>query len=514
MKWEIEAMRRYWLALVVVISLLLTACSQQADPEPNRSPTTAPAAAPTTAPAAAPTTAPAIVNGTLIASGRVQPVTVLDLSFVNAGSVAEVLAQPGDRVRAGDIIASLDIRALDLAVAEARVALAEARANYELLQSGATPEQIEQAEAEIARARARLADGRTNVTQSDIAAAQAELREARAVLERIQKGITPEDRARLEASVAEARARLQTRINNLAGEKTQLESQIERLANELRNAQDDYSRVAWMNQQIVAGGGQLTQAQIDNETRLLRAVENAERRLQEARVALETVRQNEFSEIAAYRAEVDQAEALLAEALRPPTPDQIAAAEKRILQAEARLAQLTVNHPNEVAVYEAELRKAEADLARLTAPPLSAQIALAQARIERAEIELRKVELNRERYQIRAPIDATVVSVVVQPGQTVDASQRVLTIATLDQWQIVVPELSEIHVSLIKENDPVTISFIALPDVRLSGRVRYIEPIGQETGIGTTYTVRIEPDSWDPRLRWNMNAQVVFSASN
>ncbi|WP_322486799.1 HlyD family secretion protein [Chloroflexus sp.] len=506
-------MPRFWFLVIAIWVLLLNACSQPAATD------TAPVVAspaPTAAalPATAPTAAPAIVNGTLIANGRVQPVTVLDLSFVSAGSVAEVLVKPGDRVRAGDIIASLDIRTLDLALAEAKVALAEAQANYELLISGATPEQIEQAQAEIARARARLADGRTNVTQSDIAAAQAELREAREVLERLRKGITPEDRARLEAAIAEAKARLQTRINNLAGEKTQLESQIERLANELRNAQDDYSRTKWANEQIVAGGGQLTQAQIDNETRLLRAVENAERRLQEARVALETVRQNEFSEIAAYRAEVEQAEALLADALRPVTPDQIAAAEKRILQAEARLAQLTINHPNEVAVYEAELRKAEADLARLTAEPASAQIAIAQARIERAEIELRRIELNRERYQIRAPINATVVSVNAQPGQTVEASQWVVTIATLDQWQIVVPNLSEIYISLVQENDPVTIGFIALPDVRLSGRVSYIEPVGQESGIGTIYTVRITPDSWDPRLRWNMNAQVTFSAGS
>lgn len=506
-------MRRFWLFVIAVCVVLLNACSQPAatDSEPA---VASPVPTAATSPAAAPTAAPAIVNGTLIASGRVQPVTVLDLSFVGAGSVAEVLVKPGDRVRAGDMLASLDIRTLDLTMAEAKVALAEAQANYELLISGATPEQIEQAQAEIARARARVADGRTNVTQSDIAAAQAELREAREVLNRLRNGITPEDRARLEAAVAEAKARLQTRINTLAGEKTQLESQIERWANDLRNAQDDYSRTKWANEQIVAGGGQLTQAQIDNEARLLRAVENAERRLQEARVALETVRQNEFSEIAAYRAEVEQAEALLADALRPATPDQIAAAEKRILQAEARLAQLTINHPNEVAVYEAELRKAEADLARLTAKPASAQIALAQARIERAEIELRKIELNRERYQIRAPIDATVVSVNAQPGQTVEANQRVITIATLDQWQIVVPNLSEIHISLVQENDPVTISFIALPDVRLSGRVSYIEPVGQESGIGTTYTVRITPDSWDPRLRWNMNAQVTFSAGS
>lgn len=504
-------MRRFWLMLITTLALLLSACAQQTMPDTEAVAMATPQATESSS-APAPTAAPTIVNGTLIANGRVQPMTVLDLSFVNGGSVVEVLVKPGDRVRAGDVMASLDIRALDLTLAEARVALAEAQANYEQLRSGATPEQIAQAEAEIERARARLADGRTNVTQSDIAAVQAELREARAVLERLQKGITPEDRARLEAAVAEAKARLQTRINTLAGEKTQLESQIERLANELRNAQDDYSRTAWANQQIVANGGQLTQEQIDNETRLLRAVENAERRLQEARVALETVRQNEFSEIAAYRSEVEQAEALLADALRPATPDQIAAAEKRILQAEARLAQLTINHPNEVAVYEAELRKAEADFARLVAEPTSAQIAIAQARIERAELEVRRAELNRERYQIRAPIDATVVAVTVQPGQTVEANQRVITLATLDQWQIVVPDLSEIHVSLIQENDPVTISFIALPDLRLSGRVSYIEPIGQETGIGTTYIVRIIADNWDQRLRWNMNAQVVFSA--
>ncbi|NJN15534.1 MAG: HlyD family efflux transporter periplasmic adaptor subunit [Oscillochloris sp.] len=506
------------LTLITAGAFAISACSPTQPPEPSadldRPAATAQAPATTSAPE--PPVSPQqpasdggirLADGTVITNARVQPATVVELSFEIGGMIQEVMVRPGETVQAGDVLARLDTRRLELQVEEARAQLAEARANYERLVAGATPEQINRAEAEIDEAQARLAANQNNVTAEELAAARAELREANAVMARLKAGPRSEDIAVMQAAVDNAKARLQTRRDTLSAEKLRIESSIERVANELRNAQDYYSRLYWANQ----GKDNLDQADRDAEAQALRDVQNQEQRIEELKLALEEAQKNEISEIAAYEADVRQAEARLNIVLLPVDADQIAAAEKRILNARARIAELTgAEREFSIDALNAQVRQAEADYAALVADPTTSDLALAESRLLRAEVVLKQAELDVERVAVRTPISGTIATMSIEPGQVTQGGDVAFVVADLNTWQVITEDLNELSISRIREGDPATITFFALPDLSLPGTVSFIETIGRDEGVGTSYTVTVTPDQWDERLRWNMTAQVTF----
>jgi HlyD family secretion protein len=138
------------------------------------------------------------------------------LNFESSGTVAEILIKEGDTVRAGAPLARLDARDLSLRVEQAQVNLEQARADYDRLLEGATPEQIAAVEAEIARARGQLQATAGSVTPADIAAARAELESARARLAALLAGPKAPEVASAQAAVDQARIGLQQQRDALS----------------------------------------------------------------------------------------------------------------------------------------------------------------------------------------------------------------------------------------------------------------------------------------------------------
>ena len=62
----------------------------------------------------------------------------------------------------------------------------------------------------------------------------------------------------------------------------------------------------------------------------------------------------------------------------------------------------------------------------------------------------------------------------------------------------------------VREGAAATITFDALPGLELAGRVLQIRPLGENKQGDMTYTVVIQPDQLDDRLRWNMTAAVAI----
>lgn len=60
----------------------------------------------------------------------------------------------------------------------------------------------------------------------------------------------------------------------------------------------------------------------------------------------------------------------------------------------------------------------------------------------------------------------------------------------------------------MKVDQPVDITFDALPERKLTGQVKRIEPMATPGKGGTNYTVIISLDKLDPDLRWGMTAFV------
>ena len=56
------------------------------------------------------------------------------------------------------------------------------------------------------------------------------------------------------------------------------------------------------------------------------------------------------------------------------------------------------------------------------------------------------------------------------------------------------------------------VTFDALPDLELTGRVSAVEPYGESRQGDIVYTVVVMLDRQDPRLRWNMTAKVSIES--
>jgi HlyD family secretion protein len=143
------------------------------------------------------------------------------------GQLAAIKVKKGDRVRAGDVVAELSALELTASVAQARAALAAAKADRDNVYSGVRAEEIASLAAGVAKAKSKLeyaelqharvaylARSDTASQQSldqavnDAAAARADVEEAQANHDAAQAGPTVEQRAIADAQVQAAAAAL------------------------------------------------------------------------------------------------------------------------------------------------------------------------------------------------------------------------------------------------------------------------------------------------------------------
>src|SRR6185369_13974825 len=82
------------------------------------------------------------IKATVLATGEVVSSTDLDLSFKGSGVVQRVNVTEGQKVKSGDILATLAQNDQAASLTSARGALAQAQANYEKVISGASSEDV------------------------------------------------------------------------------------------------------------------------------------------------------------------------------------------------------------------------------------------------------------------------------------------------------------------------------------------------------------------------------------
>ncbi len=154
----------------------------------------------------------------------------VSLAFEQPGRIEKLLVQEGDKVKAGQVLATLNTNALQI---QAKQAQAQLKAQQEAIvkqQVGARPEEISQARAQLASAQADLdkasknlqrlqilvisTDGRAisqqelDYAKSNQHSAEAAVRERQANLELVIKGARQEDREATKAQYDATKANL------------------------------------------------------------------------------------------------------------------------------------------------------------------------------------------------------------------------------------------------------------------------------------------------------------------
>lgn len=171
--------------------------------------------------------------------------------------------------------------------------------------------------------------------------------------------------------------------------------------------------------------------------------------------------------------------------------------------------------------------QADYDSAASAVAVARAQIDALDAQIAQSEVAIETARANLGYTKITAPIGGTVLAIVSQEGQTVNASQSTPTIAILGQLDTMTvhTEISEADIVKVEPGQPVWFTILGEPGRRYEATLRAIEPAPESirndssiTSSGTTtgsssseaiyYNGLFDVPNPDGRLRTYMTAQV------
>jgi HlyD family secretion protein len=145
------------------------------------------------------------------ANGTINADRSINLSPKTAGVIKTLLVKEGDRVRPGQIIATMDDSNLRGQIIQFQGQLAQQEANLKRLQAGNRPEDIAKAQAQLTEAQANLQLLKAGNRPEDIAKAAAQLAEAQSNLQQLKAGNRPQEIAQTAARLQQSRATLKQR---------------------------------------------------------------------------------------------------------------------------------------------------------------------------------------------------------------------------------------------------------------------------------------------------------------
>jgi HlyD family secretion protein len=137
---------------------------------------------------------------------------------------------------------------------------------------------------------------------------------------------------------------------------------------------------------------------------------------------------------------------------------------------------------------EAESARGEAEARKAACASASTAVRLSETGVEVASAHLARVEAERQRSFVRAPVDGRVIDIMVRPGELIGES-GILELAQVDQMKAIA-EVYETDIRRVKTGQRATINSAALED-ELTGTVESIRhKVQKQDEIGTDPAAR------------------------
>lgn len=363
---------------------------------------------------------------------------------------------------------------------------------------------IATARPQVLAAEARLARLRAGATEAEREAARAALAQAKARLDEIVKGATPEQLAIAERQLALARNQEylaqanEQELNRRTGGGETVSPLAPLYSKDIGRAQ---LGVAWEATKLV-------EAQVE----ALKAPASAER-------------------LAQAQAAVDQAQAQLRRLEQGPTAEEVRVAEMEVAAAKANLSSLLemLSNPQSAralvdAAYaqwqaaEAAVAAAEARLEAGRKGATPQQLAAAQAQVRQAEAALAVLSVQMEKSTPRAPRDGVILERLVNAGESVVPGSRLATVASLDEVYLTI-YVPETQVGRVRLGQAVSVGVDSYPGEVFTGKVVHIADKAEYTPrnvqsprerTNTVFAVKVALANADQRLKPGMPADATI----
>lgn len=409
----------------------------------------------------------------LLGSGTIEA-TEISMVAEMGGQLKEVLAQEGEQVKAGQVLARLDTAILDAQIRQARARVRVAEAARALVEAGPRPEEVAQAEAAVAQARA-AAEAARQAWENAVA-----LRENQQDLE-VQiaavQGQVQVAQSQVEAAEAAARA---------AQQEQELLGRVVRMLEEGYDILIPDPHGGYTTTHVHAPPHQLEEARYQWNLASQRAWEMW-KGLDAAKTALE-----------GYARSLSN---LLGQKEDP-------------LVLEAQVAATEAN----LRVAEAAVEEAQAALEALKEGASAEQKEVARAQVKEAEALVQVLEAQRAKAEVLAPADALVLERLVHQGEVVTAGALLFRLAQLDTVSLTV-YVAERDLGLVRLGQPVAVTVDSFPGRVFEGKVVLIATEAEftpknvqtrEERVHMVFGVKVEIPNPEHLLKPGMPADAVI----
>lgn len=195
-------------------------------------------------------------------------------------------------------------------------------------------------------------------------------------------------------------------------------------------------------------------------------------------------------------------------------------AQRLVRLAQLEQNRLSLNRQRELLKVQAT-SQAEYEAAEAAFKTAQAEITALDAQIRQAQLSVDTAKLNVGYARITAPMNGTVVAIVTEEGQTVNANQSAPTIIRLADLETltVKAQISEADVVKVKAGQTVYFTILGDPDKRYYATLRAIEPApdsieaeasSSSTSTAIYYNGLFDVPNPDGELRIDMTAQVYI----
>jgi HlyD family secretion protein len=180
------------------------------------------------------------------------------------------------------------------------------------------------------------------------------------------------------------------------------------------------------------------------------------------------------------------------------------------LQGQATDIDMAIAQAN-LSLAQASLALAEQDYDKVKNGPDPDSLASAQAREKAAETGLVAAKAALANRQLVAPFDGTVAQLNLKVGEQAAPGVTAVVLADFSGWIVETDDLTENEVPNVQAGQTADVTFDALPELSLQGKIQSISDIHTDKNGDVTYTTKVALAESDPRLRWGMTAVVHFN---
>jgi len=162
---------------------------------------------------------------------------------------------------------------------------------------------------------------------------------------------------------------------------------------------------------------------------------------------------------------------------------------------------------------QGNLQLAKNELAKLLAPARNEDIEVARAQLEQAKSQIKLLENKIYQSYLRSPVDGQVIKIDKRKGETVGATEKIITVMPDDPFDIEV-NIYEEDVVKINVGNPVEISLVAFPEKKFQGRIVSIDPAGKLIEGVVYYKVTISSENLPNEVKPGMTADLVIKTAS